>query len=275
MKNRVNKLKRKIDAKRKRRKHSPHYQVLRERDRRGEMIPFSVKHDEEREDTLYSYDNRNAYSSTKGESFFRKDRFMMQVLASVCLFFIIGIIVQSQTPVLEGARGYVEKSFQEEFQFSTVANWYENAFGHPLALVPPNLDTVAPGDIENDINENNYALPATGTVRESFQQNGRGIYVETVSNERVEAVRSGVVRYVGEDEANEWGKVIIVRHYDDTEAWYGMLDDISVKVHDHVDSGDLLGRVTSHEENEEVGIYYFALREGNRFVDPSEVISFD
>ncbi|UTW68949.1 hypothetical protein KHA80_17155 [Anaerobacillus sp. HL2] len=44
--------------------------------------------------------------------------------------------VKFQNPQLEGARQFVETSFQEEFEFTAVANWYENQFGRPLALLP-------------------------------------------------------------------------------------------------------------------------------------------
>ncbi|SDZ03841.1 stage IV sporulation protein FA [Evansella caseinilytica] len=270
MKNRVEQLKRKMDARRRMRRQSPRRQSLRERG--AEMLPYSVKHEEEREETLYSFDNRRALPEVKQEPLFRKDRFMIQVLASICLFFILGILFKSSSPAFEGARQFVQKSFQEDFQFGAAAEWYEETFGRPLALLPPQLDFVAPEDYKDD---DVYALPATGTVRQSFEQNGRGIFVETTADQQVEAARSGEVRFIGEDEAKEWGKVVVIRHYDGGESWYGMLDNISVKLYDHVQKGEVLGNVSPDAENNEIGVYYFALKEGDTFIDPFDVISFD
>ncbi|UCZ52084.1 M23 family metallopeptidase [Bacillus shivajii] len=275
MKNRVERLKRKMDAKRKKRVYSSHQDRVKHKARSNDYMYYGVRHDEEREETLFPYEARRPIAQEKSQPFFRKDMFMMQVLASVCLFFIIGILFQTQAPALAGVKNFVHQSFQEDFQFGAVANWYEDAFGRPLALFPPQLDTVAPADLDNEQPLDSYALPASGTIKESFQQNGRGIYVETTSNEPVEAVRSGVVRFVGEDEENEWGKMVVLRHYDGTESWYGMLDNVSVQLYDHVDSGDKLGMVSPHQEKEAVGVYYFALRDNDIFVDPIDVISVD
>ncbi len=275
MKNRVEKIRRKLDAKRKKRIYSSHQDRIKHRARSDDYPYVSMRHDEEREDTLFTYDSNRPLGKGRSEPFFRKDLFMMQILASICLFFLIGILFQTQSPSLAGVKNYVQQSFQEDFQFGAVATWYEESFGRPLALFPPQLDVVAPGDFENEPQVDTYALPASGTVKESFEQNGRGIYVETESDESVEAVRNGMVRFVGEDEENDWGNMIIVRHYDGSESWYGMLEDISVQLYDHVDIGDTLGHVSQHEEKEAVGVYYFALREGDVFVDPIEVITVD
>ncbi|MBU9710284.1 M23 family metallopeptidase [Evansella tamaricis] len=275
MKNRVDKLKRKMEAKRKSRKLTPTRSVIRERDRGPDIYPYQVRHDEEREDTLYQLDGRRGVSEEKGEPLFSRDRFIMQILASVCLFFVVGILFQTNSSFLEGPRNFVHHSFQEDFQFGTVAGWYEDAFGRPLALLPPDMSVVAPGDTEDNDQMDVYALPASGTIRESFQQNGRGIYVETDREKQVEAIRGGTVRFMGEDEAGEWGKVVVIRHYDGIESWYGMLDHVSVQLHEFVEPGDIIGTVSHHEEKEDIGVYYFALKDGDNFIDPVEVITID
>ncbi|ADU31280.1 M23 family metallopeptidase [Evansella cellulosilytica] len=272
MNKRVELLRKKMEEKRKKRKPASNRFVVREKDQRAQL-PLTMKHDEEREEHFYTYGDNKQASQYDGQSFFKKDRFIMQVLASICLFFTIGIISQTQSPSMEGVREYVNNSFQNDFQFSAVAEWYEDAFGRPLALIPNDMHVGAPGDFNND--EEIYAMPATGTVQESFQQNGRGIYVETSADATVEAVRSGQVRIIGEDEAGEWGKVVVIRHNDGTESWYGNLENISVQLYETVERGELIGGVTPHEEKEATGVYYFAFRDGDTFIDPSEVISFD
>lgn len=270
----LNKLKKKMDARRKKRKYSSHQKSIHQKVYSREIFPLSMRHEDEREDPAFtSWNHRQDYSSENNEILFRKDRFLMQLLGSICLFFVMAIIFQSTSPTFHGVKNYVQKALKEDFQFSVVANWYEDAFGRPLALLPPELDVVAPDNYEND--DNIYALPANGVIRQTFQQNGRGIYVETNAKAQVEAVKGGMVRFVGEDEEKQWGKVVVVSHYDGGEAWYGMLENIAVQLFDHVEVGDILGEVTPHEEKESAGVYYFALKKGNSFIDPIEVISFD
>ena len=273
MRNRTNKIKRKMNAIRRKRKYPSQKQPIFQRGRNREMMPISISHEDEREEPIYTWNSSKQYSQHKQEPFFRKDRFLMQVLGSICLFFIIAIILQSSSSKFQNARGYVEKLFEEEFKFNVVANWYEDAFGRPLALFPTDMDVVAPEDFQHD--ENIYALPANGIIRETFAENGRGIYVETDSEEQVSAVKGGMVRFVGEDEEQEWGKIVVVRHYDGGESWYGMLENIKVELYDHVETGEVLGEVSPHEEKDSIGYYYFALKEGDTFIDPNEVIPFD
>jgi stage IV sporulation protein FA len=276
MNDRVAKLKRKMDARRRKRqdKKRPNKSVQRMRSE-GQSL-WDMKHDEEREDTIYSFDTVKDKSLQKPntEPYFNRDTFIMQLLAGICFFLIIGILMQTSTPALDQVRHFVERQFKEEFEFDRVALWYEDLFGRPVALFPSQMEAVAPGDLEEQV-PNQYALPASGTIKETFEQNGRGIYVETDLEEAVEAVRSGVVRYIGEDEEHEWGQVVVISHYDGGESWYGMLEDIYVNLYDHVDSGDVLASVSSHAEDEETGIYYFALKEGDVFIDPVDVISVD
>jgi len=278
MADRLSKLKKEMAAKRRKRNNQKLPEKSKAKIRSNDYPMWGMKHDEEREETVYSFDSARGkeFSGPKRESepFFRKDAFMMQVLASICLFLTIGILMQSTTPALEQPRNYVRSAFQTEFEFGRVAVWYEDLFGRPLALVPMQMETVAPGDMEEDIVEQ-YALPATGKIRETFHENGRGIYVETEPNDPVETIKSGVVSFIGEDQENNWGKVVVVRHYDGGESWYGMLDEIHVNLYDHVNEGELLAEVSSHEEDSSVGVYYFALKEGEAFIDPIEVISVD
>ncbi|WP_280769764.1 M23 family metallopeptidase [Salipaludibacillus daqingensis] len=276
MADKLSKLKKEMAAKRRTRNIQKNPVKSKARVRSNDYPMWTMKHDEEREETFYSFDPSKDFSGSKqkSETFFRKDAFMMQVLASICLFLSIGILLQTTTPVLEEPRNLIRSSFQTEFEFDRVALWYEDLFGRPLALMPVDMESVAPGDMDENITDE-YALPATGKVRETFHENGTGIFVETEANESVGAVKSGIVRFIGEVEQNDLGKVVVVRHYDGGESWYGMLDDIKVNLYDHVDEGELLAKVSSNDENSTVGIYYFALKEGDSFVDPIEVISVD
>lgn len=224
------------------------------------------RHDEARDEPdFYLYQEEKQQNK-----WMEKDWFILRSMIAVAAFFIIAILFQNNSSQLDGARQFVKDSYQQEFNFAAISNWYENQFGRPLALIP-RTNEVAMGDVESNP-EIAYALPASGQIRESFQQNGKGILVETEADAFVEAVRSGVVISIGNQE--NIGKTIGVKHYDGSESWYGMLEAVEVKLYDHIEAGSLLGKVSGSSEAGK-GVFYFSIKYGEEYIDPNEVISFD
>ncbi|WP_100404971.1 M23 family metallopeptidase [Bacillus solitudinis] len=260
----INKVRKRLES----RRRTIDYQVK----QRERTVPMLInRHEEEREepDVYYQPINRQEKPKPKGADFF-----LMRTLLAVCLFFAIAILYQNGSPQFESARQFVKGAYEQQFQFATVANWYEEQFGRPLALVPMNQD-VALGDIEEQ-NEAElvYAVPASGgTVVENFQQNGQGILVETGKGAGVEAVKGGHVTSVGQSEQG-LTKTVIVQHPDGTESIYGMLDEVMVNMYDHIKSGHKIGTVSTSGQAEK-GVFYFALKKGDEYVDPSDVIMFE
>ncbi|MCT8137523.1 M23 family metallopeptidase [Anaerobacillus sp. CMMVII] len=262
MANRVDEIRRKIQARRRK--------ISSEIGRKERSQPqYYPSHSESRDDTDYYFPSSAKGAGEPEEKLFRKDILMFQILTAVCLFLIVGILFRTQIPQLEGARQFVKNSFEQEFQFATVANWYEDQFGKPLALLPTTRD-VALENLEGEELNVAYAVPATGRVTKSFDQDGKGVIIETVSNSNVEAAKSGMVRFVAEEET--LGKTVIIAHYDGGESWYAMLDKVEVNLYDHIEAGKKIGTVSL---NDNKGFYYFALKEGETFINPLEVISFD
>lgn len=262
MDKRLEKVRRKIEN----RRRDAHGNVKR-KERSAPLI--YDRHDEARDEPdFYVYQEKQ---EDKQERLFNKEWFMLRSMIAVLLFLGTAILFSNQSQALDGARTFIQNSYEQELQFSAIANWYENQFGRPLALLPYEND-MALHDVE-ETPQLAYAVPASGVVTESFQQNGRGILVETGKDKKVEAVKSGVVIFVGEED--NLGKTIGIRHYDDEgESWYGMLSDVDVQLYDTVTSGSEIGKVSSNEQAEK-GIYYFALKQGDKYIDPIDVISFD
>ncbi|MCD8502862.1 MAG: M23 family metallopeptidase [Bacillaceae bacterium] len=175
-----------------------------------------------------------------------------------------------QTPKLEPARNFVQNSFEQEFQFASIATWYENQFGKPLALLPVTTD-VALDKIEPTPSNFAYAMPASGRVAQGFEHDSKGVIIET-SNADIEAAKAGMVRFVSEEQT--LGRVVIVAHYSGGESWYAMLDQVDVELYDHIEVGQKIGTVTKNEGDEN-GIFYFAIKEGETFINPIDVIAFE
>ena len=125
-----------------------------------------------------------------------------------------------------------------------------------------------------EANDQQYALPAAGRILEKFEKNGQGIMIETGKGAPVGAMKEGMIRFAGVKEG--YGKTVIIQHSDKTESWYGNLDKIKVNLYDYIDKGKEVGTVASSTgEDKTKGEYYFAIKKGDNFIDPNQVIRFE
>ncbi|NSL50143.1 peptidoglycan DD-metalloendopeptidase family protein [Calidifontibacillus erzurumensis] len=233
---------------------------------------YSLPKDEERygEAPFYDYD----FSSNKDQPLFRSDWFILQILLAASLFLVVGILFKDSSPRWDQARAFVIETMEKEFQFAAVLDWYEKQFGKPLALFPePTSQQKESQYVKQDgPNEPVYAVPAAGRVLEPFSKDRQGIMIETGRDSYVESIDDGVVIEVGVKE--DIGKTVVVQHSDGSEAWYGNLDTINVKLYDFVKSRTRIGKVTNTEDGQ-AGTFYFAFKEGDVFIDPIQVIKFE
>ncbi|MBB5354682.1 MULTISPECIES: peptidoglycan DD-metalloendopeptidase family protein [Anoxybacillus] len=211
------------------------------------------------EDEKYGSPTVVTYEGERESSLFRKDIFLFKSFLAALLFFSVAILFQYDSPRMEGARTFVKQVMEKDFQFATVAQWYEKTFGKPLAFFPvkKQQETTAA-----------YAFPASARVVETFEHNGQGVVIET--DETVKAVEEGIVVFAGVKEPH--GKTVIIQHADGSETWYGKLSAISVKLYDFIEAGKEVGKA---EENDQKRIFYFAVKQGDHFIDPVQVISFE
>ncbi|WP_110927083.1 M23 family metallopeptidase [Bacillus massiliglaciei] len=196
---------------------------------------------------------------------FKKEHFFFKVLAALCLFMVIAVIFKHPSAKLEAARGFVQGTMDRDFQFASISNWYEGAFGKPIAFLPEQKKT-------EELEEDSYALPAAAKITQSFETNGEGIILQTSTGEKVEALQEGVVIFAGEKE--DLGKTVIIQHDNKSESWYGHLESIDVSLYEFVKRGSELGEVTASDDHA-TGKFYLAIRENGAFIDPKKVISFE
>jgi stage IV sporulation protein FA len=213
-----------------------------------------------------SYDGGEG--SSNGHPLFQKEWFMLKILASACLILIVAILYKDGTGKFQAAQHFVTKTMETEFQFATVSSWYEKQFGKPLALIPTGKEQKV------ESTPIDYAIPVTGgRILENFQTNGQGIMVETGLNNFVEAMNEGNVIYFGGKE-NIGGITVVIQHSDGSESWYGNLETVNVNLYDFVEKGSKVGKATENETGDN-GTFYFAIKKGDTFIDPIQVINFD
>ncbi|MDQ0214559.1 stage IV sporulation protein FA [Oikeobacillus pervagus] len=237
---------------------------------RKQERPFSqydalwVEEENPYEDRTFSYEE----GSDEHHPLFKKEWIMMKILGAALLVLSTAIIMQNPSPIFDDGKKLVEHSMKKEFQFAAIGDWYEQQFGKPLAFLPTKNEGKHVADQENQA----YALPASGRIVEKFEADGKGVMIEIGKDEKVEAMNSGLVIFAGKKK--DLGNTVIIQHPDKTETWYGHLQSIAVHQYDRVEAGKTVGSVKEREEGQ-TGEFYFAMKKGDDFIDPIQVITFE
>src|SRR5699024_7751986 len=91
----------------------------------------------EKEDYLSVYQPHSGNKTRMDTQAFTLRQWMILLLMiAVVLFLVVGVLFQNHAPVFDGARTFVKNTFQHEFEFAMVGDWYKEQFGEPLALFP-------------------------------------------------------------------------------------------------------------------------------------------
>ncbi|MFD1705571.1 peptidoglycan DD-metalloendopeptidase family protein [Siminovitchia sediminis] len=212
-------------------------------------------------------ENRHIYEPKPAiHPLWRKEIFIFKMLSSAVLVLLIAILYQSSSSRFDQVRSWVNDAMEKEFQFAAVSDWYESQFGKPLVLFPdPNQEPSVQQVIRED-----YALPVGAKITEGFSHDGRGIIIETEKDFAVKAGADGVVIFSGKKE--DIGHTVIIQHSDRSESWYGKLNETSIKPHERVKGGQVIGTVSSNDNH---GEYYFAIKQEDTFIDPIQVMNLD
>lgn len=222
---------------------------------------FDLTDEERYGQPVVTYDR---YVTDEKLPLFRQERLLLKTFFAACLVLIAAIAFKNPSETLQPIRSFVKQTMTQEFQFAAVSKWYEQQFGEPLAIFPT--------EKKKSTDSPTYAIPATGRVLEKFTENGQGIMVETDNNASVEAMSEGIVIFAGTKD--KIGKTVIIQHADGSESWYGNLGTITVKLYDFVEKGKEVGKA-ANETNGAKGVFYFAIKQGDRFIDPIQVVPFE
>ncbi len=227
------------------------------------------------EDEKYGFNHFSSYEPGKDDvvhPLFKKEVFIFKILASALLFLVIAIMFRENSATFAPAKEFVVKTMEQDFKFATVSKWYEDQFGKPLALLP---FTGEEKEGEKTVVENDHDIPVfSGKVLENFEKNGQGIMIETINGAPVEAMKEGNVMFAGVKD--DTGKTVIIQHADQTETTYGNLDEIKVSLYQFIETETVVGTASeSTGEDKTKGTYYFAIKKGDDFIDPIQVIRFE
>ena len=168
--------------------------------------------------TNYAYDG----SAASGHPPVRKNVILFKVLAAGLLFAATAVLFKSPSDKFTGLQETVSSVMEKEMQFAYVSEWYEDTFGEPLAFLPVQKEEAPAGEQPAA----QYVTPVSGTVLESYDQNGDGLVIKIDDNKKPIAIQTGLVVYAGLKEG--YGNTVIIQHSDKSESWYWNLGTIDV-----------------------------------------------
>lgn len=104
----------------------------------------------------------------------------------------------------------------------------------------PSPDTSGGVALELLNNGEKFCLPKFGTLWSVFKKTHKGLDIDLKTGDSVLNMFDGIVRYAQYNKGG-FGNLVIVRHYNGLETYYGHLSKIKVKVDQKVKAGDLIG----------------------------------
>ncbi len=197
----------------------------------------------------------------------RKDsRLLIQTFFAFFLMTGAWLIFQSDTPSARQAQVFISEVMNRDYNFQSVARWYEENIGGAPAILPAFREDAG----KKEKKPLSWVAPVKGSLVQPFKKGERGVVIRTETGAPVVAAAQGWVVETGEREG--LGKTVILRHADGKETWYGWLKEIQVKKKDWVQPRQLVGEVGGRGGDP---LLFFALRQGGDFVNPTGVVAFE
>lgn len=196
-----------------------------------------------------------------------------QIAGAIVLFAAVWALFQWDDPSAHQGQAFVRAAFAQELQLEAAYAWYEARFGEIPSFIP--VWDRAPRDAaEVQASAGRaYVAPVTGHIIEPFGGigAGAGIIMRVTGGASVAAMDTGLVIYAGETQ--ETGQTVVIRHPDGVETVYGYLAKRTVEKDQWVETGAEIGVVEVNNSGSEGGLLYFAVKKGNSFIDPAEVVA--
>lgn len=129
-------------------------------------------------------------------------------------------------------------------------------------------------DLVNSLDD--FCPPVTGRVSSRYGPRGRrghrGVDVPLKTGDQVCAAFEGKVRYA-KFNSGGFGNLVIIRHPNGLETWYGHLSKMNVKADDYVNAGDVIG-LGGNTGRSKGSHLHFEVRYCDQNFDPEHIIDF-
>ncbi|WP_146250273.1 M23 family metallopeptidase [Paenibacillus flagellatus] len=192
---------------------------------------------------------------------------------SAVLFGAVWGLFRIDHPLADRGQQWVRAALTEDYDFSSVAVWYERTFGGLPAFLPAFRDKSGPEAQKASSTElHKLYAPVHGKIVAKASAGDLGITLRTEPEAPVVALDTG--RVIAVSTGTDKGTVVVVQHTGGLQSTYGWLDRTTLKKHDWVKGGEPIGSVTTDPAGG-AGKLYVAVKKDDQYVSPTEVVSFD
>lgn len=123
---------------------------------------------------------------------------------------------------------FYENVYNKHFNFSALNQQYQKYFGSSIPFS---------GIVKNE-EKSVFSENLSYKKKEKYEE---GVKLTVMKEYLVPVMDSGMVVFIGDKE--KYGKTVIVQQVNGIDVWYSSLENVSVKLYDYVEKGDLLGDV--------------------------------
>ncbi|RAR40792.1 M23 family metallopeptidase [Paenibacillus sp. MDMC362] len=197
-----------------------------------------------------------------------------RIIVSALVFGLAWGVFSFQQPWALRTQAFIVEGLSHEMDFQAAQVWYEEHFGSAPSFIPIFGQT---DEHSTKVNAGTSLVPPlSGKMVQSFAVDLKGIVLEagggSLADRAVKSIETGRVLEVKEHPEN--GISILIQHTGERKAIYSRLAETGLKVNDWVQGGDIVGTLASSSSGSPPSLY-FELKEGDRGIDPAEVIPFD
>lgn len=193
--------------------------------------------------TLEEYKSKKNKKNNKSNKKYLSN-LLTRTLITIILIFGVLIMVNFDKDFKEKIDKYL---FQTNYNFSSINKLYNNYFAD---IFNSSKDTALVFDEKEEKKQEEYTKYKDGVVKEIGK------------NEEVKLLNGGIVVFVGEKEG--YGNTIIVQQSNGTDAWYGNMEKVNVKVYDYIEKDKVIG--TASEK------LYLVFQKDGEYIDYKEAI---
>ena len=160
-------------------------------------------------------------------------------------------------------------SLFDQYWTTTEMHAYRN---YPAAQIPDEIDLLLADSL------NNYRAPILGKIYSGYKvrhgSQHTGVDIPLSTGDTIVAAFDGIVRYVGTTkQTGGYGNLVVIRHSNGLETYYGHLSKVLCEPNDPVKAGDVIGLGGSTGRSTGPHLHFETRYKGQTF-DPDRVIDF-
>ncbi len=171
--------------------------------------------------TLEEYKNKNNKKNNKNSKKYVTN-LLTRSLITIILVFGVLIMVNFDKDFKSDLEKYL---FKTNYNFSSINKLYNNYFADFLKT-----------------SKDSVAVFEEKEKTEDYKKYKDGVVKQIGKNEEIKLLNGGIVVFIGEKEG--YGNTVIVQQSNGTDAWYGNIKKVDVKLYDYLEKGETLGKAS-------------------------------